>query len=189
MSQPNLVLIGFMGTGKSTIGRECAEKLGFAFRDTDACIERRAERSIAEIFEHQGEPVFRGMESATVRHLANQPDQVISTGGGVVLKSANIALLRRSGIVILLWAKAEEIAKRCSTRRTRPLLTNVEDTLAHVTKMLDQREEYYFSAAHAVVDTTGLGRDRSVDIVLSEYRRLAEIWPKIPPLESPAKHA
>src|SRR5262245_34007103 len=98
----NLVLIGFMGSGKSTIGRQCARILGFRFRDSDTLVERRAGKPISQVFADDGEAAFREMECAAIKTLAATSSVVLSTGGGAVLNGANVAALRRTGIVVLL---------------------------------------------------------------------------------------
>src|ERR1041385_4027110 len=112
----NLVLIGFMGSGKSTIGRECARILGYRFRDSDTLIERRAGKSVQDIFAEQGEPEFRKMEASAIVELASMSSIVISTGGGAILDSSNVTALRNTGIVVLLWADPDSIVGRTSTR-------------------------------------------------------------------------
>jgi shikimate kinase len=170
----NLVLVGFMGSGKSTIGRRCAQALRFRFHDTDALVEHRAGKSVADIFAEDGEACFRALESDAVRDLARERRAVIATGGGVVMDSANVARLRRTGYVILLWADAAEILARCGTRATRPLLASAEDPAERITSLLARREPCYRSAAHAVVETTGLPREEAVERVLAAYHSLVE---------------
>lgn len=177
---PNLVLVGYMGTGKTTIGRACARALGFRFQDTDTRVERRAQRRVADIFRQDGEPAFRRMESAAVREAAMRVNVVIATGGGAVLDPANVEALRRSGILVWLRVAAEEIVVRCGDRGSRPLLAAADDPLARVRAMLAQREPYYASAADVVVKTTGMQRSAATRQVLEEYRRLASLWPNLP---------
>src|SRR2546429_4512538 len=98
----NLVLIGFMGTGKSTVGRLCARRLGLRFRDSDTLVEHRARKSVAEIFTDDGEASFRVQETSAIRTLAGSGPLVLATGGGAVLKPENVEILRKSGFVVLL---------------------------------------------------------------------------------------
>jgi shikimate kinase len=169
----NLVLIGFMATGKSTIGRRCAQALRFQFCDTDALVERRAGKSVSSVFEEDGEEQFRLLESEAIRDLARERRTVIATGGGAAINAVNVARLRRSGYVILLWTDPQEIVARCGTRATRPLLAGADDPEARITTLLASREPLYRSAAHTVVETTGLSREDAVERVLAAYHSLA----------------
>jgi shikimate kinase len=176
---PNLALVGFMATGKSTIGQRVARDLNFRFRDSDKLVERRAGKPVSTIFSEEGEEKFRAMEASAVRDLARGTHVVIATGGGAVLNTANVAHLRRSSIVILLWTTPEEILMRCGNRMTRPLLAQADDPCERILSLLAEREPYYRSAAHAVVDTTGHSRDESADKVLAVYRELARTWSRV----------
>jgi shikimate kinase len=173
---PNLVLVGFMASGKSAIGSQCARALGFGFRDSDKLVERRAGRTIPEIFDEEGEPAFRQMEAAALRDLARQSRVVIATGGGAVMNGTNVAQLRRTGVVILLWASVEDILRRAGSRLSRPLLADAEDPRARIESLLAEREQAYRSAAHAVAETSGLSRDEAVERVLDLYRQQAARW-------------
>ena len=105
-----------LASGKSTVGRECARKLGLRFADSDSLIERRAGKSIPEIFSTEGEAVFREMELEAIRTLCSAPPMVLATGGGAVLNSINVSRLRRNGLVVLLWSEPEAIADRVRDR-------------------------------------------------------------------------
>src|SRR5688572_15249289 len=105
----NIILTGFMGTGKSTVGRRLARRLGWTFVDTDELIEQREGRSIPDIFAQDGEPAFRDLETELARDLANSKNQVIATGGGMVLREENLRALEQAGAVVLLEAGIEEI--------------------------------------------------------------------------------
>lgn len=173
---PNLVLIGFMGTGKTTVGRRCARFLGFRFVDTDARIVRRVGTSIPEIFAREGEGVFREMEARAVREVAGYVHVVIATGGGVVLNPENVRLLRASGILIWLKVAPEEILRRCRDRSTRPLLADADDPLERIRAMLNQRTPFYEAAADTSVDATGLTHEMTTRLVLEAYRTHAAQW-------------
>jgi len=177
---PNLVLIGYMGTGKSTIGRACARALGFRAVDTDAHVERRCGRPIADIFAADGEAEFRRMEALAVEEAAMRVNVVIATGGGVVLNPGNVDTLRRSGVLMWLRVAPEEIVRRCGDPASRPLLASAADPLAKVKAMLTVREPLYSNAADAIVETTGLRREDAATLVLDAYRRLAAAWPTVP---------
>jgi shikimate kinase len=138
----NLYLVGFMGTGKSTVGRAVAQKLGFELLDSDHEIERLQGKTIAEIFAQDGEPAFRAMEREFI--LQGHPAQrtVISCGGGLVVQPGNLALLKERGVVVCLHASIETILARTSRQRNRPLL-EVADPDARVRALFAQREPIY----------------------------------------------
>jgi len=151
----NLVLIGFMGTGKTTLGRLCAERLGYAFCDTDTLIEARAGRSIPEIFAEQGETAFRQLEREVIAELAAMSGLVIATGGGAPLDAENAHRLRAAGDVVLLTAPPEEILLRVGDPRSRPLLAGASDVHKRIRELLDERMPAYVQAAHRELNTMG----------------------------------
>ncbi len=141
----NLALIGFMGTGKSSVGRQAADVLHFAFLDTDRVIEARAGKPITDIFQQDGEPAFRQWERRVVQELTRRTRTVIATGGGLPADEANLASLKTHALVICLWASPEAIFERTRDRDHRPLL-NEPDPLAKIHNLLAQREPYYRQA-------------------------------------------
>src|ERR1700740_738472 len=118
----NLVLVGFMGSGKSSVGRELARRWQFRFFDTDAIIRNKYRRSIVDIFASRGEPLFRDEENKALQDLQNARQAVIATGGGIVLQPRNHPLLHSLGVVIWLTASEEVIWERVSRNQNRPLL-------------------------------------------------------------------
>lgn len=164
----SVALIGFMGTGKTTVGKRLARRLGFQFVDSDSEIERRTGCSVHTLFREHGEATFRSLESDTIAALAAQAYQVISTGGGTVLQAANAELLRANCLVVWLTASPGVILKRVGTAETRPLLANAPDPLAHIRQLLESRVRFYAAAAHHQVDTT----DRKPEAVVEEIVRL-----------------
>lgn len=138
----NIVLIGFMGSGKSTVGRRLARRIGYKFIDTDHAIEETTGLTVAQIFAKHGVKRFRGEEALLVSKLAVQGKLVIASGGGLVLSPGNVELLKRNGILIGLQASAETICKRVRNKRTRPLLCkgNLPEKVA---KLLEERKEAY----------------------------------------------
>jgi len=141
----NLTLIGFMGTGKSSVGRHISTHLHFRFIDTDELIETRAGRSIGEIFAQAGEEVFRGIERQVVVELAKTRRTVISTGGGLAANAENLASLKTHSLVVCLWASPEIIWERVHNQTHRPLLQG-PDPMARIRELLAKRELSYKQA-------------------------------------------
>jgi len=143
MDKTNIILTGFMGTGKSTLGRLLAQKLGYRFVDTDQLIEEQIGQSISELFLQQGEEAFRKLEAKRVKGLATQSELVIATGGGLVLNPDNVAALSRTGRIFCLTATPEEILERISRQQhIRPLLQD-PDPLDRIKELLEQRAPSY----------------------------------------------
>jgi len=157
----NVFLTGFMGTGKSSVGKILAERLGCQFIDLDALIVAEAGMSIKEIFAAQGEPYFRALEADLVRRLVSEKGAVVSTGGGVVIDPENRRRMRENGVVVNLTATAQAIRERLAADNERPLLQN-DNSLEKIASMLAEREPFYRDA-DIRIDTTGKDVD---DIVL-----------------------
>src|SRR2546421_1406645 len=138
----NLALLGFMGTGKSSVGRLVASSLHFTYLDTDDVIEARAGAAIADIFKHQGETAFRVMENRIVEELRRRDKTVISTGGGLSADEQNMASLKTHALTICLWASPEKILHRVKDQTHRPLLTE-PDPLEKIRQLLAEREKFY----------------------------------------------
>jgi shikimate kinase len=153
----NLVLIGFMGTGKTCIGKLAARSLGWKFVDTDQRIVEAAGCPIAEIFAdpERGEDWFRDLESRVLAEVLAEEEQVVATGGGVVVREGNRRVLAEGGYVFWLRASIDALYDRVRHNRNRPLL-QTKDPKTTITKMLDEREPYYLESAHDQVDSTHL---------------------------------
>lgn len=153
----NLVLIGFMGCGKSTVGRDLQQLLGYPLVDMDHEIEQQAGTSIREIFEQRGEQAFRDLETDFLRHLVayGTSRRIISTGGGAIVREENRALLRQLGYVVWLNAPSEDILERTARHQHRPLL-NGEDPAATIRRLQAERKPWYAETAHLRIDTGGL---------------------------------
>ena len=149
----NLALVGFMGTGKTSVGKLVAAQLRFRFLDTDEMIEARAKRPIPEIFEQEGEARFREYERVVVQELESFRQAVVSTGGGLVINPANMASLKTHALVVCLWAGPDIIWQRVRHQSHRPLL-NDENPRERIRELLRERESSYRSAD--VLVNTGL---------------------------------
>jgi shikimate kinase len=170
-----VVLIGMMGTGKTSIGRPVAARLGRRFLDSDEQVERRTGRTVREIFEADGEAAYRRLESeALAAALAEPEPAVVAAAGGVVIDPANRELLRRAGTVIWLDAPPEVLARRIVDGDHRPLLG--DDPLATLTRLAAEREGWYREVADAVVDVGGRTEAEAVEAVLDVLRG-AEVRP------------
>ena len=152
-SKPNLYIVGFMGVGKSVLGRKVARELGLRFIDSDNQIEKEQGKKIPEIFADEGEPYFRNLERKFIEGGHPKMGCVVSCGGGLVVEPGMKELLKQKGVVISLFASAESIIKRTSRSSNRPLL-NVDDTATKVRTLLKEREGIYMNAG-ACITTEG----------------------------------
>jgi shikimate kinase len=168
--QPNLVLIGYRATGKTSVGARLAEVLRRPFVDFDQVLVQEAGQTIAEIVAQEGWPEFRRREKELVARFRRTRGQVLATGGGVVLDPDNVAALRENGIIIWLTAAPDLIQARLSQAQpldtNRPSLTG-SDTIREVTEVLESRFPHYQAAAHLTVDTTNRDIAQVVDLVLA----------------------
>lgn len=160
----NVILTGFMGAGKTSVGTRLAKDIGYAFVDIDELIEADQKITIAEIFSTFGEPYFRDAETRIIRQTLENDNQVVSTGGGAVIRDENRKLFKESGITICLLARPEVIYGRIKHETHRPLL-HVPDPLSRIRELLTAREDYY-RQADLVIDTSG----KTVDQVINEIR-------------------
>jgi shikimate kinase len=167
MLHHNIVLIGMMGTGKSTVGSLLAAKTGKTFVDLDQRIVREAGRSIPDIFAAEGEAYFRDLESAALRNTLQEQGIVLATGGGAVLREANRLAMRGGGLVVALQATADEILARVGEDPNRPLLTG--GAKERITALLEERKELY-AFAHLTVDTSGKSAEQVAAEILTHYR-------------------
>lgn len=153
----NLVLIGLMGAGKTTVGEMIAERLGRPFVDVDDLVEREAERSVRQIFEEEGERAFRAQEAAAVRRVAALHGQVVAVGGGAIVDPGNRTQLRMTGDLVLLEAPPETLGERLEPKGAgeRPLLDGSDDLTARLAELLDRRLPDYERVAAHRVDTAG----------------------------------
>ncbi|MCR4400702.1 MAG: shikimate kinase [Syntrophomonadaceae bacterium] len=167
----NIVLIGFMGSGKSAVGRRLARRLHMEYLDTDSEIEALVGMSVQEIFRRYGEKRFRSEEKALAARLAGRKGLVISSGGGMVLEPENVANLRRNGVLVLLSATPAEVFRRLQRSRTQRPLLGRSFTKEDIARLMAEREPYY-ACADISVTTTGKALDDVVETIL---RALKEV--------------
>ncbi len=156
----NIILTGFMGVGKTSVGTQLATDTGFTFVDTDDLIEADQKMTISDIFEKHGEPYFRDVEAGIIQRVVMGQNQVIATGGGAVIRDENRQAFKKAGLVVCLTARPEVIYERIKHETHRPLL-RTPDPLEKIREMLDSREGFY-AQADMTIDTS----EKSVDAVL-----------------------
>ncbi len=167
----NLYLVGFMGTGKTTVGRGVAARLGFEFLDSDHEIERLQGCTVAEVFAQQGEPAFRQMERDFIEHGHPAANQIVACGGGLIVQDGMLELVRSKGVIVCLHASVETILKRTSQSRSRPLL-EVDDPEMRIRTLFAKREPVYRQAGTTIL-TEGRPIGEIVNHVLRVYHREA----------------
>ena len=168
----NIALIGFMGTGKTVVGKSLAKKLNKKYVDMDALIVKKAGKSIPRIFEEDGEIRFRELEIEVTKEISGMKDVIIDCGGGVVLNKINIDHLKRNAIVILLTASPEIILNRVLKEKGQRPLLEVSDRMKKIKDLLSFREPFYNRSADYIIDTSGLSIDEVVE-------RIIEIWKSV----------
>jgi len=163
----NVVLIGYRGTGKSTVGKLVAERLGRVLVSTDAEIVKSAVQSIPEIVEQHGWEYFRDLETKTCQDLAGRDGVVIDTGGGAILRSQNVEGLKRTGKLFWLTAPVETIARRIGADTQRPSLTGTKSFLDEIQDVLRERTPKYQAAADYIIETDGKSATQVADEILA----------------------
>nr|WP_281393980.1 shikimate kinase [Texcoconibacillus texcoconensis] len=158
-------MIGFMGAGKTTIGKQLAQKFNLPFVDVDQFVEEREGISIADIFEREGEASFRLRETKSLQQLSDCSPSIISTGGGIVERQENIDEMKHHGQVIYLSASFATLYERVADDTTRPLTSAGKSTLHERFQM---REAYYENAADLVVDTEGRSISETCDFIVEQ---------------------
>lgn len=171
MKKENIILMGFMGTGKTAVGKTVASALGMKYLDTDLMIEADAGKPIPDIFETLGEPAFRKFETEAIRRITHLRGYVIATGGGAPMNEENLANMKRAGILICLTASPEVILERTSRNENRPLL-KTPDPMKKIQSLLAIREPQYQKADH-VINTTSLSIQEVAEKVI-------QIWESQP---------
>lgn len=163
----SIVLIGYRGCGKSTVGRKLADRLWQSFVDTDDLVARKAGKSIREVFEQDGEKRFRELEAEAIKEVSQLHDHVIALGGGAVLRAENVKVLRDAGHkLVYLRCEPQELQRRIEadpeTAATRPPLTEHGGGLEEIKKLLAEREPKYRAAMTAELDVTHLSPDETL---------------------------
>ncbi|MFC1478854.1 shikimate kinase [Candidatus Margulisiibacteriota bacterium] len=160
----NIILIGFMGTGKTAISNLLSKELGREIIDTDKLITSKAGKPIADIFADDGEPHFRMLESSVLESLLEVQDKIIATGGGIILNENNRNLLKQLGKVVLLEARPQVIIDRLKGDTARPLLQGSnEEKLSKIGELLNIRQSLYEGTADLIIDTSNLSQKRVVE--------------------------
>jgi len=166
----NIVLIGFMGTGKSSVGKILANKLGLKFVDVDQVIEKTTGMKISEIFAKFGESHFRDIETEVIKLITQNNGQVISTGGGVILREENFKKLKDKGVIVWLKASENAIFERVKNCKDRPLL-QVENPKQKIKELLTKRIPFY-EKADFYINTEELTPEEVAEKIIEEYKRL-----------------
>jgi shikimate kinase len=166
----SIALIGFMGAGKTVVGKALAEKLGKEFIELDALIEQKAGKTIPEIFQQDGEIAFRELEIEVTKEVSPKKNVVIACGGGLVLNKINIDRLKKENLVVYLAASPEVILKRTlSDSNERPLL-EAADRTSTVKELLKFRQPFYERAAEITMDTSKLDIDSAVEQIIARVK-------------------
>ncbi|MCL6612381.1 MAG: shikimate kinase [Peptococcaceae bacterium] len=167
----NIVLIGFMGTGKTTVGRILALRLGLKFVDTDEEIEKITGKTVPDLFNRYGSIRFRSEEALVIKKLSAREGLVIATGGGAVLNPENVAALKENGVLVLIRSSPEVILNRVRSGRNRPLLAGAADLKREIEKLMADREEAYRAAADLEVFS---GNESKEEVAAKIIRLLRE---------------
>ena len=163
----NIVLIGYRGTGKTTVGRLLAARLGRELVSTDAEIVKRAKRTIPEIVAQEGWEYFRNLESDICRELASRDKLVIDTGGGAILRTQNVAALKKNGTLFWLTASVDTITKRIGGNSQRPSLTGTKSFVDEIREVLRERTPKYQTAADHRIATDNRSINQLVETLLT----------------------
>lgn len=163
----NVVLIGYRGTGKSTVGKIVAARLGRELFSTDAEIVKSAEHTIPQIVEQHGWEYFRDLETKMCQDLAGKDGVVIDTGGGAILRPQNVEVLKRTGKLFWLTASVETIAKRIGSDTQRPSLTGTKSFIEEIQDVLRERIPKYQAAADHLIETEGKSVTQVADEILT----------------------
>ena len=168
----NIVLVGPMGSGKTTVGRRLAHELNQDFFDTDHEIIDKTGVTIDHIFDIEGEEGFRERESKILENLCQMSNIILATGGGIVIKPKNREILKNSGLVVYLSSSVDQLLRRTAKSKTRPLLENSTDRRKTITDLVEARDLYYREVASLVIDTTGKKLHEVINIIKREAKNV-----------------
>ncbi len=168
MKKDRIILTGFMGTGKTEVGKQLATRLDFQFLDTDEMVEKDSGKQITAIFEKEGEAFFRQQEKKMVKKALDKEKVVVSTGGGAVMDPENLSLFKEKGVLIALSAPPELVLQRVQKMQNRPLLKQ-KDQLEAIKNLLSHRSPYY-RQADTIIDTS----EKSIDDVIKEILKFLD---------------
>jgi len=161
----NIYLIGFMGTGKSTVGKILAKDLGAEFVDTDKMVEGQTGKTISQIFEESSEEEFRRLESGVLREITERDNLVVSTGGGIVVTRGNLELMKETGLVVTLIADVQTIMDRVGADGAKRPLLDVDEPFEEIKKLLYDRASFYINAHH-IVETSDISAREAADQII-----------------------
>ena len=167
-SKKNIILVGPMGSGKTTVGRRLANELNQDFFDTDHKIIDKTGVTIDHIFDIEGEEGFRKRESKILENLCQMSNIILATGGGIVILPKNRKILKNAGLVVYLFSSIEQLLRRTAKSKTRPLLENSTDRKKTITELVEARDVYYREVASIVIDTTGKKLHEVINIIIRE---------------------
>ena len=168
----NIVLVGPMGSGKTTVGRRLAHELNQDFFDTDHEIIDKTGVSIDHIFDIEGEEGFRERESKILENLCQMSNIILATGGGIVILPKNRRILRNAGLVVYLSSSVDQLLRRTAKSKTRPLLENSNDRRKTIAELVESRDLYYREVASVVIDTTGKKLHELINIIKREAKNV-----------------
>jgi len=168
----NIVLVGLMGSGKTTIGRRLAHELNQDFFDTDHEVIGKTGVTIDHIFDIEGEDGFRERESKILENLCQMSNIILATGGGIVIKPKNREILKNSGLVVYLSSSVDQLLRRTAKSKTRPLLENSTNRRKTITDLVEARDLYYREVASLVIDTTGKKLHEVINIIKREAKNV-----------------
>ena len=170
MDFKNISLIGFMGSGKSTVGKILAEKLGLLFIDLDKVIELDQEKEISDIFKIYGEKYFRELETRVIKKIYKNKNCVFACGGGVVKRKENMDLISENSLVVYLNVSTGDLIYRLKEAKDRPLI-DVKNKEEAVERMMKERDALYRKYAHIIINNDNDNSDQTVDKILAEIKR------------------
>ncbi len=168
--QTNIALIGFMGVGKTAVGKVLAEKLGRSFVELDSLIEQKAGESIPDIFQRDGEAAFRELEIEVTKEVSKDKNLVIACGGGIVLNKINIDRLRQQSRIVYLTASPKVILKRVSSEEGQRPLLEVDNPTLTIRELLDFRKPFYEKAADIIINTSKLDINSVAEQIISKLK-------------------